>query len=107
LLAKYDDRDYGTIVNNVFHELYLFDQEGRNRWYDITLLADKVGAAHKNVSDIVQYFLIDERRFVERDPQNNNKVRITALGREKSAIDIHLSQSDIQKFLKRLGEQRI
>jgi hypothetical protein len=106
LLAKYDVRDYEKIVNNVFHELCLFDEEGRNRWCYMASLADKVGGVdNKNdISNIIQYLLVDERGFVERDPQNNNNVRITAIGRENCAIDIHLSRSDIQEIRKRLDE---
>jgi hypothetical protein len=66
---------------------------------DITSLVNKVGGAHKNVSNIVQYFLIDERRFVERHPQNNNEVRLKALGSE-----CYSYQSEIQEIRKRLHE---
>lgn len=110
MLAKYDDRDDTIMSNNVFRQLCLLDEEDRRsnrdpRWQNIVSLADQVRAIDNriDVAYIAEHFLLDERRFIDRDQQNNN-VRLTVLGRENCDKDIGILPSDIQKLRKRLGE---
>jgi hypothetical protein len=93
---KYEeiDRDCAIIVQNVFSQLCNTDPQSQ----DINRLAAEVGAYdNKNdVANIAEHVLL-QHHFIERDPRNN-KVKLTALGRENCAKGIYIPPSDIQKL---------
>jgi hypothetical protein len=108
-VAKYEERDNAIMANHVFRELCLLDEEDRRtgndpQWQNIVTLANQVKAIDDSidVAYITEHMLLDERRFIERDPRNVN-VRLTLLGRQNCSKGIEIPRSDIQKLQERLG----
>ena len=100
--VPYDERDFGIMANNIFHELCELDRNDRENgrppaWHDIGKFAEKLKAYDNDVdvAYITETILDEERRFIERNRQNND-VRLTDLGRQNCDRGIDIPPSNYQ-----------